>query len=150
MGVDGEVYRLVLVLHIASVVVGFGAMALNSVYARQARSRGGAEGLAISEANRSVTRAASSFVYLVPLIGIALVVLSDDAWAFDQLWISLSFLLSIVAAGVLGAVVIPAQKRIGAGSGERDRLLARVSAGTGALNLLVVALIALMIWKPGI
>ena len=150
MGVDGEVYRLVSVLHIASVVVGFGAIALNSVYARQARARGGAEGLAISEANRSVTRAASSFVYLVPLFGIALVLLSDDVWAFDQLWISLSFLLYIVAAGVLGAVVIPAQKRIGNASGDGDRLIARVSAGTGVINLLGVVLIALMIWKPGI
>ncbi len=150
MGVDGEIYQLVLVLHIASVVVGFGAIALNGVYARQAHRRGGAEGVAIGEANRAVTRAASSFVYAVPLLGIALILLSDDTWAFDQLWISLSFLLYLVAAGLLGAVVIPSQKRISAATGDLDRLQAKVAAGTGAINLLVVVLIALMLWKPGV
>lgn len=150
MGVDGEIYQLVLVLHIAAVVVGFGAIALNGAYARQAQRRGGAEGVAIGEANRAVTRAASSFVYAVPLFGIALVLLSEETWAFDQLWISLSFLLYLVAAGLLGAVVIPSQKRISAASGDLDRLQAKVAAGTGAVNLLVVVLIALMIWKPGV
>ena len=149
MGVDGEIYRLVLLLHIAAVVVGFGGIALNGLYGAQARQRGGAEGAAIGDANRAVTRGAASFVYLVPLFGIALVLLSDGIWGFDQLWISLSFLLYLVAAGLLGAVVVPTQRRIGSASGDLDRLHARLTAATAAVNLLGVALLALMIWKPG-
>lgn len=149
MGVDGEIYRLVLVLHIAAVVVGFGAIALNGVYARLAQRRGGAEAVAIGEANRAATRGASAFVYAVPVLGIALILLSDDTWAFDQLWISLSLLLYLVAAGLLGAVVIPSQKRMSAATGDLDRLRGKVEAGTAAINLLVVVLLALMIWKPG-
>ncbi|HSH23690.1 MAG TPA: DUF2269 family protein [Acidimicrobiales bacterium] len=149
MGLDSEIYRVVFLLHIAAVVVGFGAIALNGVYARQASQRGGAEGAAIGDANRAVTRAASAAIYAVPVFGIALVLLSDGTWGFDQLWISLSFVLYVVAAGLLGAVVIASQKRISAGSGDLDRLDTKVSAATAAINLLVVALIALMIWKPG-
>ncbi len=149
MGVDSEVYRLVLVVHIAAAVVGFGAIALNGMYASQAHRRGGAEGAAIGEANRAATRGAALFVYAVPLLGIALILLSDGTWGFDQLWISLSFLLYIVAAGLLGALVIPAQKRISAASGDLGRLQTKVATGTAAINLLVVALLALMIWKPG-
>ncbi len=61
MGVDSEVYRLVLVVHIAAAVVGFGAIALNGMYASQAHRRGGAEGAAIGEANRAATRGAALF-----------------------------------------------------------------------------------------
>lgn len=150
MGVDGDVYRLVLLLHIAAVVVGFGAIGLNGVYARQARQRGGAEGAAIAEATRAVTRTAASSMYAVPFLGIALVLLSDGTWGFDQAWISLSLLLYLVAAGLLGAVVIPSQKRISAAGGDANRLEGKVAAATAAINLLVVVLIGLMIWKPGL
>lgn len=146
---DSELYRLAFLLHITAVVVGFGAIALNGIYARHAGQRGGAEGAAIGEANRAVTRAAASAIYAVPVFGIALVLLSDNTWGFDQLWISLSFLLYLVAAGLLGAVVIPSQRRIGSASADLDRLQGKVAAATGAINLLGVALIALMIWKPG-
>ena len=149
MGVDGEIYRLVLFLHIAAVIVGFGGLALNGVYGAHARQRGGSEGAAIGDANRAVTRAASMFVYLVPLFGIALVVLSDGVWAFDQLWISGSFLFYAAAAGVLGAVVVPTQRRLGSASGEAAQLHAKLTTATAAVNLLGVAVLMLMIWKPG-
>ena len=146
---DGEIYRLVLLLHIAAVIVGFGGIALNGVYGSQARQRGGSEGAAIGEANRAATRGASSLIYLVPLFGIALVLLSDGTWGFDQPWISLSFVLYLVAAGLLGAVVVPSQRRIGSGDGDLERLHGKVAQATAAINLLAVALLALMIWKPG-
>ncbi|MBW3575424.1 MAG: DUF2269 domain-containing protein [Actinobacteria bacterium] len=149
MGVDGELYRLVLLLHIGAVVVGFGGIALNRIYGTQARRRGGSEGVAIGEANLAATRAASSLIYLVPVFGIALVLLSDGTWGFDQPWISVSFLLYLVAAGLLGAVVVPSQKRISSASGDVERLQGKLAAATAAVNLLFVAVLALMIWKPG-
>ncbi len=45
--------------------------------------------------------------------------------------------------------MIPAQKGISAASGDLGRLQTKVATGTAAINLLVVALLALMIWKPG-
>ncbi|MDP9452783.1 MAG: DUF2269 domain-containing protein [Actinomycetota bacterium] len=167
MGVSGGLYNLVLLLHILAVVVAFGGFITNAPYARLARQRGGAEGLAIGEASASVTeRVAQSSFYAVPVLGILLVVLSDGAFGFDELWISLSFLLYIIAAVILRAMLIPGQRRAnrlaaervaapagvgGGGSrvGELERLGQRLAALGGVFNLLFVAILALMIWKPG-
>ncbi len=163
MGVSGWLYRLVLLLHILTVVVAFGSLITNEVYARLARERGGSEGLAIGEASATVTkRLAQGSFYAVPVLGILLVVLSDGAIGFEEPWISLSFLLYIAAAVVLLAVLVPTRRRANAlaaaavtgrpsgneeGTGQRqDKKLATYSA---VFNLLFVALLALMIFKPG-
>ncbi|MDQ3353639.1 MAG: DUF2269 domain-containing protein [Actinomycetota bacterium] len=165
MGVSGGLYNLVLLLHILTVVVGFGSFISSAPYARLARQRGGSEGLAIAEASASVTeRVAQGSFYAVPVLGILLVVLSDGAIGFEEPWISLSFLLYIAAAVILRVVVIPAQRRSnavaaelvanpggkGAHGGELEKLGQRLAAFGGVFNLLFVAILALMIWKPGV
>ena len=159
MGVSGSLYRFVLVLHILTVVVAFGSLVTNAAYARLARERGGAEGVAINEANASVTkRVAQSSFYAVAVLGILLVVLSDGAIGFAEPWISLSFLLYIAAAVVLVAVLIPTQRRINAlaagrsggdEEGARPRLDKKLAASSGIFNLIFVAILVLMIFKPG-
>src|SRR5829696_4848005 len=97
IGVNSGIYKLVLVLHLIAVVAGFGPLAINAFYGAQARRRGGREGLAVAEANFWVSdRVATPFVYAVPVLGIALVLLSDDVFGFDQAWVSFSFLLYLV------------------------------------------------------
>ncbi len=163
MGVSGSLYRLVLLLHILTVVVAFGSLITNAAYARLAREHGGAEGLAISQASASVTKGvARGTFFAVPVFGILLVVLSDGAIGFDEPWISVSFLLYIAAAVVLLAVLIPTQRQVnavaaeqttgspsGPGQGSRTRLVKKLAAFEGVFNLLFLALLALMIFKPG-
>ena len=43
MGVTGNVYKFLLVLHIACVILGFGATAFNGLYLDRARRKGGRE-----------------------------------------------------------------------------------------------------------
>jgi hypothetical protein len=81
MGINSGIYKLVLVLHILSAIVGFGAVLLNGIYGQQARSRRGTEGLAITQANFLVSRIAQFFIYAVFVFGILLVVLSDKVGA---------------------------------------------------------------------
>jgi uncharacterized membrane protein len=158
MGIDGDLYNLLLLLHIVTVVVGFGAVALNGVYGALAKRSPGAEGAAIGEANTHVSNAwAEKFIYAVPVFGILLVATSDDAWGFDQTWITLSFVLYIVGIGVAHGVMRPAAKRMNelARDAQPDRAAMdatekRLAAGGTFLNLLLVVLIALMIWKPGV
>ena len=163
MGVSGGLYRFVLLLHILTVVVAFGSFMANAAYARLARQRGGSEGAAINEASAAVTkRVSQGALWAVPVFGILLVVLSDGAIGFEELWISLSFLLYIAAAALLVAVVIPTQRRTnqlekenldrtspGAGGSERVRLDKKLAASSGVFNLLFLAILALMIFKPG-
>lgn len=44
-------YDLVLLLHILTAIIGFGAVFLNGLYGAQVRARRGSEGLAILQAN---------------------------------------------------------------------------------------------------
>lgn len=163
MGVSSGIYNLVLLLHILTVVVAFGSFTANVAYVRLARERGGAEGVAIAEASAAVTkRVAQSTFYAVPVFGILLVVLSDGSIGFEEPWIGLAIALYVAAAVLLAAVVIPAQRRSNqlaaeslaspsskAGTGETERLDKKLAASSGVFNLLFLAILALMIFKPG-
>ena len=66
---------------------------------------------------------------------------SEDVWAFDQTWISLAFLVWIAMNGVFHAMVFPSRRR-----GRADR----APLGIAILNVLLVVMLWLMIWKPGL
>ena len=72
MGIDSGTYKLFLVLHILSAIIGFGAVFLNAIYGQQARARKGREGLAISQANFLVSSIGMYFIYAVFVFGILL------------------------------------------------------------------------------
>ena len=149
MGGGSGLYNFVLLLHITAVVAGFGAVLLDGVYARMADERGGAEGAAIDRANAAVgQRWARPAIYAVPVLGIALVLLSDGQWGFDQLWISLSFAVYAVIV-VLAVVMQRARAATHDRPAPRQGSAVKISALSGALNLSVAVAIALMIWKPG-
>ena len=171
MGVNSTLYNLVLVLHLVAVVVGFGTVFLNGAYGAEAKRRGGAGGLAIGEANFAVSKMAQYAIYAAGVFGVLLVILSDGAWEFSQLWISLSFLVFFVAMGLAQGLLMPAARRMnvlagelagaapgggGGGGGrppqvaEKEALEKRLAVVGTILNLMVVALIALMVFKPGV
>jgi hypothetical protein len=165
-GTNSGIYKFLLLLHILSVVVGIGAVMLNGLYAAQSQKWPGTPGRAISEANETVSGIAEKVIYLIPIFGILLVLVSDDAWGFDQTWIWLSILLYVAALGVAHGVLMPGHRRINALLEEMEQApppaggappqvaqvqeLGKRQAMAGMFNnLAVVVLIALMIWKPG-
>ena len=167
-GLNSGIYKFLLVLHLIAVVIGFGGVVLNALYGARAKKAGGREGLAVSEANFWVTdRAALPAIYAVFILGILLVLASDEAWDFGDKWISFSMLLYIVGIALSHAVMRPTVKRMnvlqaelasagpapGAGGpppqvGELESLGQRVGITGAVLNLLLVIIIALMVWKP--
>lgn len=166
---DG-LYKLTLVVHIFCAIVGFGAVYLNALYGQQIRKRGGREGLAVFQANFFVSGIGQYFIYAVFVFGILLVLESSDAWKFSQTWVWLAMLLYVVALGVSHGVLQPALKRMqtlmqemidagpppaGAPPGpppqatEMAALGQRVGATGAFLDVMVVVILALMVWKPG-
>jgi uncharacterized membrane protein len=162
-------YKLVLLLHILTAIVGFGAVFLNGLYWRAAERRKGVEGLAIAEINYDVSQMAGYFIYAVPVLGILLVLMSDKFYEFSQAWISLSFVLYIVMLGLMHGVLRPNVKKIqalmrevaamgptAAGAGRPAQVdeierLGRTAGLTGTiLNLILVVILYVMIWKPGL
>ncbi len=169
-GLNSGVYKFVLVLHILAAIVGFGSVFLAGVFGAKAQARGGREGLAISEVVFDVAEHWSTwFIYAVPVLGIVLILVSQDAWKFSQMWISLSFLLYIVGIGLSHGLHFPNLRRMNvlgaelvsgaaspAGGGpppqvaELEARGKRAAAVGSILNLLVVAILFLMVFKPGL
>lgn len=79
-------------------------------------------------------------------LGIALVLVSGDAWSFDQAWVSLAFLVWLALAGVVSAVIIPAERKLAAGDPAAER---QVGLGGQLVTVLLLVMLYLMIWKPG-
>ena len=168
MGIDSTGYKIVLLLHILCAIIGFGTVILNGLYGREAKRRPGPGGLAITEANLTVSGIAEYFIYAVFLLGLALVLMSDGAWAFRQTWIWLAMALYVVGIGISHGIVFPSARRMrdlaaeltagGPPAGavgpppqvaEMERVGKTLGASSSFLHLLLVALLVLMIWKPG-
>lgn len=165
-------YKFVLVLHLLSAIVGFGAVFLNAIYGQQARGRKGREGLAISEANLLVSEVATYFIYAVFVFGVLLVLLSSEAWKFEQFWIWGSMGLYIIGIGLSHGVLRPNVRRMqalmrelsaggpppgGAAAGGPPPQVAelevrgrRVGVTGATLNVILVLILFLMVWKPGV
>ena len=163
---------MVLVLHILTVVVGFGTVMLNGIRGAEAKKRPGPGGLAIGESGFKVNSIAEYFIYAVPVLGIGLVFMSDGNWTFGQTWVWLSLLLYVIGIAVSHAVLIPSEKRMnalaaelvaagpppaGAAPGgpppqvvEMEGLEKKLAASGTFLNVLVVVVVFLMVFKPGV
>lgn len=164
-----DAYKIVLTLHILCAIVGFGAVFLNGLYGQQAKSRKGAEGLAISEANLLVSKVGEYFIYAVFLLGVALVLIGDDVWGFGDAWIWLSMLLFLVALGISHGLMQPRVNRLvdlqrqlvsggpppAGATGpppqvlEMEKIGKQVGIIGPVLNLFMVAVLVLMVFKPG-
>ena len=156
--IGSGVYNFFLLLHLVSVVVGFGGVLLNGLYGAQAKTRPGPGGLAISEANFFVsTKVAEPALYLAPLFGFALIGLSDSAWEFSQTWITLSLVLYVIGLANARLVLVPTSAKMiemmRAGPPDPVKMEAagkRLAAAGGFSHLVFVALMVVMIWKPGL
>ncbi len=163
-GVDTSTYRVILLLHLLTAIVGFGGVLLNGAYAAQAAARPGPTGRAVSEANEAVTAIADRVIWLVPLTGLALVWASDGAWQLGDTWLWASLALFAVAAAASRLLLSPGHHHINrllaeaeghAGEGPPPQLaeverLGRRQAVTGvAVDLVMVAILVLMVWRPG-
>jgi uncharacterized membrane protein len=170
VGINTGIYKLVLMLHILTAIIGFGAVFLNAIYGQQARSRRGSEGLAISQANFLVSKVGQYFIYAVFILGVLLVVLSDDVWSFSDSWIVAAIVLYAIGLGLSHGVQQPNVRRIialqeelvsmgpppaGATTGtpppqvlelqERGR---RAGIVGSILQLNLVVILMLMVWGP--
>lgn len=129
---DDTGYRLVLLIHIVSVVLAFGPNFVGPML-----RRGGASNESLAKTTKTIQLPSLVVTFVA---GILLVVLSDDQWKFSQTWVSIAFLVTI-AAGVLLYLL--------AGAYEKNEE-PRVAMFSGILHLLLVVGIFTMLWKPGL
>jgi hypothetical protein len=162
-----NLYKLTFLLHILVAIVGLGAVMLNGLYAAQAQKWQGPPSRAIAEANFAVSKVAEYFIYAIPVFGILLVFESDKLWKFSQTWLWLALVVYFIAIGISHGVMTPGTKRMlvlmkemedsppPAGGAppqvaEMQGVGKRLATGGTILDLSVVVLLYLMIFKPGL
>ena len=158
-------YHILVMLHLLCVIGGFGALAYNALYMSLAQRRPAGGTGAVIEINTLVSGLAELFIYAALLFGIGAVASSHSTVKFSQAWVSAAFGVYIVAIGVLHGW-IKRHQRLYAGlvakleSGaepstqqadvvELRKLEKRVGFGWGVFNVLVIAAVYLMVFKPG-
>jgi len=144
-------YALVLVLHLLTVVFVVGPVVLTSM--QSARHVRAGQVTALRAAART-TRLYGLATVATVLLGSAMIGLGDvgGQWEFSQAWISASYTLWLVATVLTLVVVVPAQTAaadaLDTGQGAAD-LARRISIAGGVAALAWVAIIVLMVLKPG-
>jgi len=154
-------------LHLLCVIGGFGAVAYNGLYLSLAQRRPGAgEPTAVLEVNTLVSSLAELLIYAALLFGIGAVAASHSVVKFSQTWVSTAFVIYLVDIGILHGWIRRHQRRYAAVArqveasdpppGTRpaevtvlEGLEKRVAFGWGVFNLLVVAAVYCMVFKPG-
>lgn len=155
------VYKIVLLLHIAAAIVGFGGVIAHSAY--NAKAFGGTAGDArvLLRTTQLVTNLAHYAIYGVFVLGIVLVAVSDGDVGFGEPWISASFLVWFLLVGVAHGLVKPTVRALtetAEGMAPTSKmtddpgvvgLAKKLALGEGLTQLLLVVSLVLMIWQPG-
>jgi uncharacterized membrane protein len=151
----GVGYSVLLLLHVACAVIGFGALATTGIQARRA-GKGGAGIEAVRRYFRPGVNWAARTLYGVPVFGFALIGASSGSFDAGDGFVVAGLGLWALAAVVAEAVVWPAERRIqtalsetGAADVPRFELdCRRVATAAVLLSVVFVAAVVLMVARP--
>jgi hypothetical protein len=151
-------YDVSVFVHVAAVVVGFGATFAESIMFPVAMKAGKQHLPYVHRLQLAINqRMAGPALLLIIITGIYQ---TSDRWEFSDFWISATFLIALILGGLSGAYFIPSDRRL-APMVERDLAergepsqeylaQARRQGMFGALaGVLVLLAIFLMVTKPG-
>lgn len=148
------IFDVLVALHVASAVIGFGSVAISGVYGGMARRLGSGEGGRAGPVEEVARYFRSRgwpelLILAVPVFGAAALGFRPDGSDFGAFWVDAGFVIWLVAAGLLLAVVRPAEDRIRAAragdTAAAGRALMWAAAGC---NVLFVVALALMVTQP--
>jgi hypothetical protein len=162
-------YQLLLLLHLLTVVVGFGSSFVWPALSARARKMDPAQAYAMNSTALGLGKGLTTYpIYGAGLTGIVLVAVSED-WEFSQTWISIAFALFIIGVSVSAFLHTPnlramnaLQEKLVSGGGtptqggppaevaELQERGKRAGMYGGILHLTFLLLMIDMIWKPGL
>jgi len=148
VGVVGSgVYKVLLLLHIGAVLVAFAPAVVHALAGPRLMKVDEPAGRhfagVAADDDRTVHLPA---LLAVGVLGFALVGASGEAWKLSDPWVFISAILWLVIGAVIGAVIIPGNKKVAGGDRAAE---SRVAAAGGIASLLLVVVLFLMVVKPG-
>jgi hypothetical protein len=170
MGYGTFAYNVVYLIHLVCVVVGFGSSFVYPLLAAKASKLPLREAYAVNHTALEVSPYLTSYpIYGAGAAGVVLVVLSDSTFSFSDTWISIAFLVFILALLVALLLHGPNLKamdalqaklldgpELAAGAAappevaELEERGQRAAMYGGLLHLFWLVLMIDMIWKPGL
>ncbi len=142
--------RFLLMLHVLAAVFIVGPLTfVTAVTPRVIRQ--GPDGLPALRLLRRTTRVYAIASLLVFLLGLAMV-RHQYGYSFNQFWVSASITLFVVALGLILAVVERDQRKAVTSleAGDAASVSAgRIAAASGTASLIWLAIIVLMVYRPG-
>ncbi|CAM8644999.1 hypothetical protein MCEKE4_01237 [Acidimicrobiia bacterium] len=140
----GTGYHIVLLLHVLTVIVGFAPLWLTPVMIRltAAGDKAAADGLEVS-----ILRFSLPGIGLAGILGFGLAGMSEKYYKMSQAWLSIAAVLWVVLLALLFFVARPAIKAFRDGDAAAR---GRIMMATGISHLILVVMLYLMIFKPGL
>ena len=137
-------YKIVLLLHVLTVIVGFAPLWLTPVMIRltAAGDKAAADGLEVS-----ILRFSLPGIGLAGILGFGLAGMSEKYYKMSQTWLSIAAVLWVVLLALLFFVARPAIKAFRDGDAAAR---GRIMMATGISHLILVVMLYLMIFKPGL
>ena len=137
-------YKIVLLIHVLAVIVGFAPLWLTPVMIRltAAGDKAAADGLEVS-----ILRFSLPGIGLAGILGFGLAGMSEKVFKMSQTWLSIAAVLWVVLLALLFFVARPAIKAFRDGDAAAR---GRIMMVTGISHLILVVTLYLMIFKPGL
>jgi len=154
-------FNIILLLHIAAAIVGFGGMFAHGAYTAKAFRLPAGEAKTVLNATQGATKLAEYAIYAVMPLGIVLIAVSDGDFSMGAPWVSASFVVWFVMLGLHHALVRPSVKIFAARAealpadhtlsldGEVEAASRKMMIGEAVGQLMIVVALILMVWKPG-
>lgn len=158
-------FDLLVMAHLICVIGGFGFLAYSGAFLNLARRRGGDSATGALGVNRDLSTLAELLIVGALVFGVAAVGTSRQFY-FSQAWVGAAMGGWLAAMAILHGWIRPNQRKfalladqLAAAAAEAgttspgvaalNRVERAVSLGWGAFNLVVVAVVYLMVFKPG-
>jgi hypothetical protein len=159
-------FQLLVLLHIICAIGGFGAVAYRGLALDLGRRKGQAAAAGVLDVYGQISGVGEALVYGALVFGISAVAAGGNGAVFHRAWLPLAVAVYIAMVGLLHGLVKPAEKRYRSTmlelaqapavappssppqAAELDRLYRRVGAGAGLFNVLLLAALYLMVFRP--
>lgn len=147
-------YRILLLVHILTAIVGFGSSFVWPMLAARARRLGSPAGDELARAGAELSRPLTVYMVLAVLVTGLAVAGVGAGWRFSQPWVWISFVLTTVMALVATFLQTPnldamVALRPNGDAEELEQRRKRDAMYGGIGHTLFLVVLVLMIWKPG-
>ena len=145
---NGTGYKILLVLHILSVIVAFAPNFVWPFVSVRLRNANKPVGATINElASGNTRKIYGPAFFLAGFFGCGLVGMSEKVYSFSQTWISIALVLWFIGLGIMFGLMAPAEKKVQQGDEGAET---KLSMYGGMLHLLLFLLLIDMVFKPGL